>query len=79
MRKLPSRGWGPWRQEFYSFRSDTREIEDFNFGLWHNCWLHHVSSFMYGHWPNLWRWWFNLPPMRWAWLRRVKTFFPNLR
>lgn len=58
MRKLPSRGWGPWRQEFYSFHSNpTLAATDREFGTWSNVWVRKMSAAVYARWPDFWRWW----------------------
>lgn len=79
--KLPSRGWGPWREEFYSIFSNSQAIEadtNHEHGLWHNVWLGKAGHFIYGRWPDLWRWWVNLPPFHRCMTRRLNKFFPNL-
>jgi hypothetical protein len=64
MWQLPSRGWGPWRQEFYSFHSNPALAADdaeHRFGVWRNVWFGRVSSFVFARWPDVWRWFANLP------------------
>lgn len=73
---LPSRGWGPWRQEFYSLSAFPH---DMTAGIWRNVWLSKVSGTIYRYRPGLWRWWMNTPSMRARFLKRMKPFFPNLR
>lgn len=66
-RQLPSRGWGPWRQEFYSIFSGSQSIAEdvkHEHGIWHNVWIQKISSFIYNRWPNLWRIWMNWEPIR---------------
>jgi hypothetical protein len=81
--QLPSRGWGPWRQEFYSFHSSPRlQREDAGreFGSWRNVWVAKFSRFVFARWPDFWRWWVNTKIMKqhsrsWHDLRRC---FQNL-
>lgn len=77
MIELPSRGWGPWRQEWYSIHSDPARQMDA--GSWKNVWIGAVSALVYARWPDFWRWWVNLPPMRRRWLKDLQRHFPNLR
>lgn len=82
MRTLPSRGWGPWRQEFYSIHSSPRaQAEDVNHehGLWCNVWANWLSNRVFDRWPNLWRWWANLEPLRRRKIRQLNKWFPHLR
>ena len=70
---LCSKGWGPFRCEWYSFCSGHGKNEDGNYygfdtdcsrcmvGSWINCWMHEITSFIYDHTPELWRWWVNRP------------------
>ena len=82
MMKLPSRGWGPWRQEFYSFHSNISAMDadiSHEFGTWTNVWTRRFGHFVYVRWPDLWRWFINLPPMRRRSIKHLQKFFPNLR
>ncbi len=82
MMKIPSRGWGPWRQEFYSIHSNPDAIKAdvaCEHGLWSNVWIGRVSNFVYDRWPTFWRWFMNLPPLHRRNTRRLNKFFPNLR
>lgn len=81
--QLPSRGWGPWRQEFYSFHSSMRlqrEDAKHEFGSWQNVWTAKLSRAVFARWPGLWRWLVNNTLVRrhsrsWRDLRRC---FPNM-
>ena len=80
MRPLPSRGWGPWREEFYSLHSNPRLIAEdveHRFGVWHNVWSHRVGSVVFRVSPALWRWWANRPTSKTR--RTLQSFFPNLK
>lgn len=71
---LPTRGRWFWRQEFYSICSHhmgrTEPGCDLcNTGHWRNVRKRAVGHFIYQHWPNLWRWWVNLPPWKMRWLK----------
>jgi len=82
MKKLPSKGWGPWRREFYSLYSNPKsQEEDINheFGVWHNVWLGKISSIVYKVSPKFWVWTINLPPLRYRILKDLKKHFPNMR
>ena len=78
--KLPSRGWGPWRREFYSLYSTTRQIEaDVNHehGEWVNVWTHQADSMVYALCYQLWHWWHNRPNSKSR--RAIEKHFPKLR
>ncbi len=82
MCELPSKGWGPWRREFYSLHSNVADqAADTNhvFGFWCNAWISRAGRIIFRFWPNLWRWWVNLPPFRAKTTRKLQKFFPNLR
>lgn len=63
--KLPTVGWGPFKYQWYSICSGhiyhDVNCERCMAGSWINCWLHEVSSFVFKHDPDLWRWWVNRP------------------
>lgn len=68
---LPSKGWGPFRYEWYSICSGHGVNVDGNYysfdtscdrcvaGHWVNCWMHEVDSFIHDHAYPLWYWWTN--------------------
>jgi hypothetical protein len=81
MGNLPSRGWGPWRREFYSLHSDPQSIQmdtAHEFGTWRNVWGGLVSHFVYTRWPSVWQWMVNIPYFHRRRVRRLRKFFPNL-
>jgi hypothetical protein len=63
--RLAVRGWGPWRQEWYSICSAHQnggpddECQLCRAGLWRNCWRQFFGHIVYKRWPRLWRWWAN--------------------
>jgi hypothetical protein len=78
--KLPTRGWGPWRQVFYSLHSDPEKAEtDLECGVWCNAWFDKISASVYDRWPDLWRRIANLPWPHARTTRKLQKFFPNLR
>lgn len=82
MYKLPSRGRGLWREEFYSFHSSpTAQEADVNheFGMWRNVWIGRLSSAVYRVCPPFWRWWVNLPPFHRRMTKKLQRHFPNIR
>lgn len=78
MMKLPSRGWGPWRQEWYTYSSSPRKAapED-GFGQWRFVWAQAVDSLIYRRLKPVWIWWHNRPNSLTR--RRLRKHFPNLR
>lgn len=58
MIRLKSKGWGPWKQKFYSVCSshcipiDT--CHRCNTGMWMNVRLNKVSQYFERHWYSLW-------------------------
>lgn len=62
--KLPSRRWGPFRQEFYSLHSGPPCDQSVDgvcpHGVWLSVLVHRLSSVVYWASPRLWRWWGNL-------------------
>lgn len=80
--ELPSKGWGPWRKEFYSYYSFEQQMKEDIFhecGQWRNVWVGKFSSFIYNRWPDFWRWFVNLPPLHRRSTKRLQKHFPNLR
>lgn len=61
--KSKRRGWGPWRQDFYSFCSAHRDEQpDCNVcqvGTWTNHWGHLMGRLFFKISPRLWQWWVN--------------------
>lgn len=53
-----------WKKGWYSICSMHRDENDdcqmCQTGRWVNVCGYNVSSFIYGKWPNLWRWWANI-------------------
>jgi hypothetical protein len=82
---LPTRYWGPFRQEFYSFSSKLRYDEEEyirnGWGTWYNVYWRKVDSYIHDHHKKLWLWYMNDAP----WVRFSKSHksllraFPNLR
>lgn len=58
-----TRGWGPWRAEWYSICSAHQRYdkgcERCEAGSWVNTWGLAVSHFVFRYWPRLWLWWAN--------------------
>jgi hypothetical protein len=82
MMNLPSKGWGPWRKEFYSFHSNSTAIEadtEHTFGTWSNVWSLKISSILWRWFPHTWVKVINLPPFRNRSLKKLQKHFPNLR
>lgn len=80
--RLPSRRWGPFRQEFYSIHSgpDCETAVDgvCEHGRWVSVPMQSLSSLLYRVSPRLWRKWRNrrwLNPSR----RFLERMFPNIR
>jgi hypothetical protein len=60
---LKSKGWGPWKYEWYSLRS-IHHFHNESCGLcqsggWINCYKHIIVNFIYKREPNLWYRWAN--------------------
>src|SRR6478736_1833567 len=74
MNRLPTRGWGPWRYDWYSVCSKHRHHDPdcrlCDCGSWVNNWWHLAGSLVYKVAPNLWRWWANRPFMKERWLKK---------
>ncbi len=77
--RLPTRGWGPWRQEFYSVCSKHRithpTCSTCKAGSWPNCWKRALGARIYKRWPRLWRRWANRPAGR----RRLAYVLAQIR
>jgi hypothetical protein len=62
---LRSRGWGPWRQDWYHVCSAHQGFADgcprCLIGEWQNVWSLHVSQAFYKASPSLWKLWANRP------------------
>lgn len=58
-----SRGWGPWRENYYSICSAhhifVHDCPRCEVGTWYNAWLGKVSNLAYRISPHLWRLWVN--------------------
>ena len=83
MKRLRSRRWGPFRQEWYSicsghfyFNPDCPRCQA---GEWRNVWRHEIGHFVYTSSPDLWRWWANLSWNRDRTMNFLKKHFPNIR
>jgi hypothetical protein len=72
--KMKAKGKYFWKKEWYSICSMHRDGKDgcpmCETGKWVNVWMHNVSSFIYGNWPNFWRWWANL-----SWNKKKRMTF----
>lgn len=88
---LPSKGWGPFRYEWYSICSGHSKNSDGKYyghdtscnrcmaGRWTNCWMHEISSFVYDHEPELWRWWVNRPNLTQAFRNLFQALKTKMR
>ena len=78
---IRSRGWGPWREEWYSICSAHRGYKETcnlcNKGTWVNVYKQAAGYFIFERWPDLWRWWANRPwsPRR----KKLEGWFPGLK
>lgn len=72
---MESKGWGPWRQEWYSFCSRHRRTDPkchiCSSGHWVNVWRVRLGSLVFKASPDLWRWWANRPRNKQAWLDSI--------
>lgn len=61
--KLKSKGWGPWKCEWYSICSMHYFHDEFcsmcQAGSWRNCYKHIIESHIFDKNPDLWRRWAN--------------------
>lgn len=81
---LPSKGWGPWRYEWYSICSGCNKPDKNIFynpncprcmtGSWRNVWLGKIEHIIYTLAPNLWRWWVNTKRGKKKFLASFKKF-----
>lgn len=78
---MRTRGWGPWRSDFYSLCSRHRDGREdcptCNAGQWVNRIVHRIDALIYRHLPKFWLWWHNRPNSKAR--RTLEEFFPNLR
>lgn len=60
---MKTRGKGIFKETWYSFCSIHSVYNEncpiCNHGSWVNNFKHNISSFIYDHFPNLWRWYVN--------------------
>ena len=87
---LPSRYWGPFKQEWYSLCSGC-SINDgggpnskcprCSRGMWTGVVYHKISQFFYWHFYGVWYWWQNeRPGFKNSSTRKfLRKHFPNLR
>lgn len=65
MKKLKSKGWGPWKYEWYSICSahiiHNTQCHMCNAGSWINCYQHKIENYIFKKNPNLWIRWANDP------------------
>ncbi len=65
---LPTKGWGPWRRDWYSVCSRHRHFDPTcrlcSTGFWGNHWWTEVSKMVFKRAPNLWVWCANLRVLR---------------
>lgn len=60
--KLKSKGWGPWKYEFYSVCSAHHSNDNCStcqVGSWINCYAHIITTYIYERNYALWFWWAN--------------------
>lgn len=78
--RLPTRGWGPWRQDYYTLSSNLRAPEAdpaYGFGVWRNRWAHNIDGLVWRFARPVALWWHNRPNSKTR--RTLERFFPNLR
>ena len=60
---LKSKGWGPWKYEWYSICSmhypDNESCGLCQAGSWVNCYKHIIINYIYKREPDLWVRWAN--------------------
>lgn len=76
---MTTRGWGPFKEEFYSLSSNLADQDSLEFGLWRNVYIGKLSNFIYDRWPGPWKWLVNLRPLHARFTRKLQKFFPNLQ
>lgn len=82
---LPSKGWGPWRAEWYSICSKMHGFDPerraacraCNAGTWRNVWVGRFDSLVYRRARRTWLWWHNRPRSKSR--RTLESIFPGLR
>lgn len=64
MSKLETKGWGPWRSDWYSLCSAHQQLNNNCYlcsaGYWQNRYMQKFSGAVYIICPKLWIWWANL-------------------
>jgi hypothetical protein len=89
-RSLPSRYWGPFKQEWYSLCSGCSTYDGGGpdskcprcaSGMWIGVVHHKISQFFYCHFYSVWYWWQNeRPGFHNSRTRKfLRKHFPNLR
>jgi hypothetical protein len=72
-----TRGWGPWRKDWYSVCSKHRVTQDdcgmCNAGHWVNNWVHLAGGFVFKVSPRLWRWWVNRLFLKKRWIKELNN------
>ena len=70
-----TKGWGPWRYEWYSLCSAHRDsiitCRMCTAGSWENVWRTKMSQFVFAVAPDLWRWWVNRPAGKAAFIKKI--------
>lgn len=60
---IERKGWGPWREDWYSICSAHRKTRDdciaCHCGTWVNAWGAAIGRVFYRATPRLWQWWAN--------------------
>lgn len=61
--RQPTKGWGPWKQTWFSICSMHYYHDDTcnmcTIGSWYNDYRHFVSSLIFKVAPKFWIWWVN--------------------
>lgn len=70
-----TKGWGPWRYEWYSICSMHWQNIDScgmcNAGAWQNAWRVKFGQIVFALAPDLWRWWANRPAGKEAFIKKI--------
>lgn len=78
---MMTRGWGPWRQDWYSICSahmkPQTDCPNCQAGQWINTWNHALGGIVYRLHKPTWLWWANRPNSKTK--RFLRKHFPNLR
>ncbi len=78
---MKTKGWGPWRQDFYSICSQHTRSKDncirCQSGTWVNNWMHNIEGLVYKLNYKLWFWWVNRPNSKHR--SELEKIFPNLK